>query len=386
MKKRLVIALLVLLTAVPVTIAQNSQDKDAPKPQDTQNKEAAVPKAEQPEIHEFVINNFKTESGVTLPQAKVEYCTYGHINAAHDNVVLLPSHYMADCHGYEWLIGKDRALDTSKLFLVATEMFGNGHSSSPSNTPEPFHGPRFPVTTIRDNVEAVHKLLTEELKVTHLRAIIGFSMGTQQAFQWAVSYPTFADRIAATAGTAKTYGHGIVRLEGQIAAITADAAFENGDYKTQPQKGLEAFGTVWAAWLFSQEWWRKELWREGAPPGTTFESVLHEFRTNFIPGADANNLILQCRTWEKNDVGMTPGFNGDEEKALRSIKVPFLYMPSETDLYFPIGDARYEAQFMSTVTLTPIPSLWGHTAGAGPNPADLKFLNDKIGAFLAAGK
>ena len=79
------------------------------------------------------------------------YGTYGHLNAARDNVVLLPSHYMADCHGYEWLIGPDRALDTSKLFLVATELFGNGHSSSPSNTPEPFHGPRFPVTTIRDN-------------------------------------------------------------------------------------------------------------------------------------------------------------------------------------------------------------------------------------------
>jgi homoserine O-acetyltransferase/O-succinyltransferase len=70
------------------------------------------------------------------------------------------------------------------------------------------------------------------------------------------------------------------------------------------------------------------------------------------------------------------------EKALRSIKAPFLYMPSETDLYFPIGDARYEAAMMSTVTLTPIPSLWGHTAGAGPNPEDLKFLNEKIGNFL----
>jgi len=66
--------------------------------------------------------------------------------------------------GYEWLIGPGQALDTSKLFLVATELFGNGHSSSPSNTPEPFHGPRFPVMRIRDNVEAVHRLLTEELK------------------------------------------------------------------------------------------------------------------------------------------------------------------------------------------------------------------------------
>ncbi|HEY2393655.1 MAG TPA: alpha/beta fold hydrolase [Candidatus Angelobacter sp.] len=390
----ILIGLFVLLTGTAQGFAaQDSQSKNAPEKKDAQaadaSKKAAPesPDADEirlgkPAVHEFVIANFKTESGVTLPQAKVVYGTYGHLNTARDNVVLVPSHYMADHRGYEWLIGADRALDPAKVFVVATELFGNGHSSSPSNTPEPFHGPRFPVMTIRDNVDAVHRLLTEELKVSHLRAVVGFSMGAQQAFQWAVSYPTFADKIVATCGTAKTYGHGIVRLEGQIAALTADAAFENGDYKTPPTKGLEAFATVWTAWLFSQEWWRKELWREGAPAGATFEQVLHEYRTNFIPGADANNLILQMRTWEKQDVGATPGFNGNEEKALRSIKVPFLYMPSETDLYFPVTDARYEASFMSTVTLTPIPSLWGHTAGAGPNPVDLKFLNEKIGAFL----
>jgi homoserine O-acetyltransferase/O-succinyltransferase len=347
--------------------------------------DAPTTKPETGERHEFVIANFRTESGVTLPQARVVYGTYGHLNAAKDNVVLLPSHYLADFHGYEWLIGPDHALDTSRLFLVATELFGNGHSSSPSNTPEPYHGPRFPVTTIRDNVEAVHRLLTEELHITHVRAIIGFSMGAQQAFQWAVSYPTFADRIVATSGTAKTYPHGFVRLEGQIAALTADAAFQNGDYTSPPTKGLEAFAVVWTAWLFSQEWWRKELWREGAKAGTTFESVLQDFRTNFIPGADANDLILQMRTWERHDVGATPGFSGDVARALGSIKVPLLYMPSETDLYFPIGDARYEAAFIPGVSLVPIPSLWGHTAGAGSNPADEKFLNETIGRFLSAG-
>jgi homoserine O-acetyltransferase len=295
-------------------------------------------------------------------------------------VVLLPSHYMANFHGYEWLIGEGKALDSGSLFLVATELFGNGRSSSPSNTPEPFHGPRFPVTTIRDNVEAVHKLLTEELKITHLRAVVGFSMGAQQAFQWAVSYPDFAGRIVATSGTAKTYGHGIVRLEGQIAALTADPTFQGGDYTAPPAKGMEAFGMVWAGWLYSQEWWRKELWR--TPAVTSLEQAMSRFRTRFIPGADANNLILQCRTWEKHDVGGTAGFNGDVEKALRSIKAPLLYMPSETDLYFPVGDARYEAQFIPGVTLRPIPSLWGHTAGAASNPADGKFLNDTIGAFL----
>src|ERR1700692_1489736 len=80
------------------------------------------------ESHEFVISNFGAEVGVTLPQARVVYGTYGRLNAAKDNVVLLPSHYMATFHGYEWLIGPDRALDTSQLFLVAPELFGNGRA------------------------------------------------------------------------------------------------------------------------------------------------------------------------------------------------------------------------------------------------------------------
>jgi homoserine O-acetyltransferase len=359
---------LFLLLVAPVLLAQNRANSQAGTP----------------ERHEFVIANFKTESGVTLPEAHIVYGTYGHLNTAKDNAVLLPSHYMANLRGYEWLMGPDRALDSAKLFLVTTELFGNGRSSSPSNTPEPYHGPRFPVTTIRDNVEAVHRLLTEELKITHLRALIGFSMGAQQAFQWAVSYPEFAGRIVATSGTAKTYPHGIVRLEGQIAAISADAAFQGGDYTAPPKKGMEAFGMVWAAWLYSQEWWRRELWRGTRPAGTTFEQVMNGFRTSF--SADANDYILQARTWQKHNVGTTPGFDGDVERALRSIKVPFLYMPSETDLYFPIGDARYEQAFIPGVTFMPIPSLWGHTAGAASNPADGKFLNENIARFLAAAR
>ena len=338
-----------------------------------------------PERHVFTIKNFKTESGVVLPEANVVYGIYGHLNADRSNAILMPSHYMAKLTGYEWLMGapgSGRALDPDKLCLITTELFGNGSSSSPSNTPEPFHGPRFPVMTIRDNVEATHRLLTEQLKITHLRAVIGFSMGGQQAFQWAVSYPTFMDKVVTTSSTAKTWPHGIVRLEGQIAAIEADSTFNAGDYTAPPVKGLQAFSVVWAAWLFSQEWWRLELWKPTSPPGTTFPQVLARYRDHFIPGADANDLILQMRTWESNDVGMTPGFNGDTLKALASIKVPLLYMPSETDLYFPLEDARYEAGFIPHVQLTPIPSLWGHTAGAASNPADGKFLNDHIATFL----
>jgi len=135
----LIVAFALISQTAIVSRAQNNQGNAAVKP-------------ETPERHEFVIQNFRTGSGVTLPQARVVYGTYGHLNAAKDNVILLPSHYMANFQGYQWLIGPGRALDTSQLFLVATELFGNGRSSSPSNTPEPFHGPRFPLMTIRDNV------------------------------------------------------------------------------------------------------------------------------------------------------------------------------------------------------------------------------------------
>jgi homoserine O-acetyltransferase len=333
---------------------------------------------------EFVIDNFRTESGVTLPKARLVYGTYGRLNPARDNVVLLPSHYMATHHGYDWLIGDspERALDPSRLFLVATELFGNGHSSSPSNTPEPFHGPRFPVMTIRDNVEAVHRLLVEDLGVTHVRAVVGFSMGAEQAFQWAVSHPAFADRIVATAGTAKAWPHGVVRLEGQITALTTDPAFNNGDYTAPPRKGIEAYGMMWLGWLYSQEWWRREMWKINAPD-RTLEQEMESRRRTFFQNNDANDMILQARTWQRHDVGTSPGFGGDVERALRSIRIPVLYMPSETDLYFPITDARFEAQFIPRVSLVPIPSLWGHPAGAGGNPADRAFLNDQIGRFLS---
>ena len=140
--------------------------------------QAAPARVDRAEHRSYTSTDLRTEGGVTLPSATVVYGPYGRLNAARDDVVLLPSHYMANHHGYEWLIGPGMAHDTTKLFLVATELFGNGSSSSPSNTPEPLHGPRFPVTTIRDSVTAVHRLPTEQLQVTHLRAIIGFSMGS----------------------------------------------------------------------------------------------------------------------------------------------------------------------------------------------------------------
>ena len=127
-----------------------------------------------PHRHAYDLGDFRLESGVTLPHATLAYATFGTLNAQRDNAILIPSWYGSDHHGYDFLIGPGLALDPAKYFLVATEMFANGFSSSPSNTPAPFDGPAFPAVAIRDNVEAARRLLAGELGVPHLRAVVGF--------------------------------------------------------------------------------------------------------------------------------------------------------------------------------------------------------------------
>jgi homoserine O-acetyltransferase/O-succinyltransferase len=99
-------------------------------------------------------------------------------------------------------------------------------------------------------------------------------MGAQRALQWAASYPDYLDHIVAT-GPAKTYGHGLVRLESEIMALTTDPAFMNGDYKTEPVNGIKAFSIVWTAWLLLQERWRQELCalRNQSPPETNLGAM-----------------------------------------------------------------------------------------------------------------
>ncbi|MEE2792196.1 MAG: alpha/beta fold hydrolase [Acidobacteriota bacterium] len=332
------------------------------------------------EHQEFALGDFALETGVTLPQAKLVYVTYGTLNASKSNAVLLPSWYSGDHHGYDFLIGPGKALDPSRYFIIATDQFSNGLSSSPSNTAPPFAGPDFPQIAIRDNVAATHQLVTELFEIERLVAVVGFSMGAQQALQWAVSHPGMMSAVVAYCGNAKEYPFGIARLEGAKAAITADAGWNNGYYETPPEVGLKALARHWAAWGSSQEWWRQELFRRSG--AESVEEWIENSEQNWLSG-DANDLLAQATTWQTHNVGDTGQFSGDLEAALRSIKASVLMMPSETDLYFPPEDSIYESQFISDVELIQIPTVWGHSAGLGINPEDVTFLNDVIRRFLA---
>ena len=327
----------------------------------------------------FELEDFAFESGATLPNARLSYVTYGALNESKTNVVLRPSWYSGNHHGYEFLSGPGKALDPSEYFIVATDMFANGLTSSPSNTPPPLAGPDFPEIAIRDNVNTTHRLLTEELGVEHLRAVIGFSMGAQQAFQWAVSHPDMVEAAVAICGNAKEYPFGIVRLDGAKSALMADSAWNEGRYDKPPEVGLKALARHWATWGVSQEWWRRETYRELGY--ASIEERLLAVEEGWLR-RDANNLLWQAKMWQRHNVGDTPGFGSDFEKALRSIKARVLLMPSETDLYFPVADAEYESRFIPDAKLVPIPSIWGHGAGAGRGPGDAEFLNRAIADFL----
>ncbi|HIF85749.1 MAG TPA: alpha/beta fold hydrolase [Gammaproteobacteria bacterium] len=327
----------------------------------------------------FELGDFLLDSGVVLPGTKLSYVTHGQLNADKSNLILLPSAYLGDHHGFDFLIGEENALDPNDYFIVATDMFQNGLSSSPSNTAPPFDGPNFPAIAIRDNVNAGYRLITEVFSVDHIVAVIGFSMGAQQAFQWAVSYPEFMDNVVGICGSAVEYPHGVVRLEGFKSAIMADAAYDGGNYTEPPTIGLRAGGTHWASWGTSQEWFRTELYRD---MGLDSTQALVEWWQQLVLSWDANDLIALANTWQGNDVGDTQGFNGDSELALGSIQARVLYMPSATDMYFHIDALRQEAQFIPGVQFTVMPSLWGHSAGAGSSSDDVLFMNNAIREFL----
>jgi len=330
----------------------------------------------------FDLGDFPLHSGVTLRSGKLAYKTHGQLNAAKSNVILYPTQFAGQHGDIEWMIGPGRALDPDKSFIIVLDQLGNGLSSSPSNTAPPQDRMRFPTVTILDDIAAQHRLVTEGFGIRRVALVTGWSMGAQQAFQWAASHPDMVERIAPFCGTAKTTPHNVVFLEGVRAALTADAAWMNGDYQDQPVQGLRALARVYAGWGLSQPFYKRELYRQMG-----FGS-LEDFITGFwerrYMRRDANNLLSMLRTWQLNDLGKTPGFDGNLERALGAIKAKATIMAGQTDLYFTPEDMQAEAARIPRAQFRVIPSLWGHMAGAGLNPSDAQFIENEIKVLLAA--
>ena len=313
-------------------------------------------------IHTFELPEFTLASGLPGPGLQLVYSQHGEMNAAKDNVILFPTYYTGTHLENERLLGPERALDTERYCILIPNQFGNGQSSSPSNTLPPFDGPRFPAIGVEDNVRAQAELL-DHLGIEKLAMVVGWSMGGVQAYQWCAQYPDRVDRALIICGTAKTSRHNVLFLEGLKRALMADAAFAGGDYEEAPALGLRAFASVYCGWAFSQAFFRKELYRD---MGFSSVAELVDAWEGDHLGYDANNLLCMLDAWQTADISALAAYQGDLPSALSAIKAYVWLMPCEQDLYFRHEDNRGELEYLSTGKYCGFVSDYGHCA-AGPN-------------------
>jgi len=329
----------------------------------------------------FELGNLTLQSGATLRDAKLAYQIYGRLAPAGDNVIVLPTFYTGTHVRNEGYFGPGRAMDPARHFIVSINLFGNGFSSSPSNTPAPHDGPRFPNVTLYDNIAAQHRLLTEELGVARIRLVTGWSMAGCQSYQWAAQFPDMVDAILPFCAAAKASPHNIVFLEGVKAALQADCAYNGGDYDAPPERGLRAFGRVYAGWGYSQTFYREKLHRRLG--FETFEEVLHDWEEDHFRNWDANDLIAKIWTWQHADISANELYGGDLPRALGAIKARAIVMPCTQDLYFPPVDNANDVRHMANAELRPFDSPWGHcVANPGDVPEFERFLDDAIRELL----
>ena len=323
----------------------------------------------------FNLGDIKLLSGNILKSAKLAYKTYGTLNKNSDNVIVLPTFYTGTHKRNEGFIGTDRAINPNKYFIISINMFGNGLSSSPSNSAAPQDGPRFPKVTLWDNVNCQHKLLTKKLNIKKIALVTGWSMAGCQAYQWASQFPVMVKSILPFCASAKTSIHNHVFLEGVKAALIADQNWNNGNYKSPPIAGLKAFGRVYAGWAFSQDFFREELYKKLG--FQTEEELLKDWENDHAKNWDANNLLAKINTWQTADISSGSVYNNDFKKALKSISARTILMPCNQDLYFRTKDNEFEAKYIKNAFLRPIDSSFGHCAANPGNDKNFELQLDK---------
>lgn len=125
----------------------------------------------------FEAGDVTLQSGTVFPAMRLAYKTYGTLSPARDNVILYPTSFSAQHYDTEWLIQVGGALDPERYFIIIPNLFGNGLSSSPSNSAAPF-----PKLTYHDAIAVQHRLLTERFGISKLALVYGWSMGAMQAY------------------------------------------------------------------------------------------------------------------------------------------------------------------------------------------------------------
>jgi homoserine O-acetyltransferase len=332
------------------------------------------------ELHD--IGDLDLEEGGTLRDCKLAVATHGKLNAAKDNAILVPTWYSGTSKIIEQVyLGKGRALDPDKYFIVVVNQIGNGLSTSPHNSTGAWAGPAFPKVRIGDDVRAQHRFLTERFGLTSLALLVGGSMGAQQTYEWAVRYPEMVKRAAPIAGTAKNTEHDFLFTETLVEAITSDPAFADGHYEqcSDVVAGLKRHAKLWAVMGWSTEFYKQE--RPAALGFPTLGEFIDNFMAGYFAPMDPNDLLAMAWKWQRGDVSRMTG--GDLAQALGRIKAKTFVMPVSHDMFFPPADCQAEQQLIPDSEFRPLTSIDGHLGLFGTDAGMLAQLDANLKELLA---
>jgi homoserine O-acetyltransferase/O-succinyltransferase len=307
------------------------------------------------------LGDLELELGGALPGARLAYRTHGSLAPGRDNAILFAHMYSGTPASLDPWIGPGRPLDPERWFIICPGQLGNGVSSSPSTTASGA-GP-FPALTIADDVAAQHRLVTRCLGVERLALAVGFSMGAQQAYEWAVRFPGMVDRLAVFAGLARTTPANALLVSAAAEALAM---------------GTAQHARFWAATGLSAELFRGEAWRE-AGFASVDDLVTRLFVEDFAQLHPAD-LLAQLAKWRRADVSRHTG--GDLATALARITARTVVTAFSHDGWFPAADCRAEQELVAGSSFRVVQSLWGHYAW-GITPAETAQIERIVGELLA---
>jgi homoserine O-acetyltransferase len=311
------------------------------------------------------IGDLKLESGGVIRNCRIGYRTVGKLNADKSNVIVIPTWAGGTTEQLQSSIGPGRLVDSTKYFVIAIDALSNGVSSSPSNSPlQPRM--KFPQFTLRDTVESQHKLLTKGLKIDHVKAIVGISMGGMQAFQWLVAYPEFMDKAVPIVGSPRLAPYDLLLWQAQIEALMRDRDWKGGNYSANPARTLDfAFGELL---LTSPPDYNKRKKRDDVL--ADLERARHNPKS-----FDANDKIRQTQAMMQLDVSRD--FGGSLERAAKAVRAKVFVVVSRFDHVVTPGPATEFASLLGAKILT-LESDCGHLATV----CESTRLNDAVADFL----
>jgi homoserine O-acetyltransferase len=318
-----------------------------------------------PDRQQFAsIGDLSVESGKVIKNCKVGYRIYGHLNSTKSNGVLFLTWFGGTAKGIEGVTPWD-AIDTTRYCLIIIDALGDGVSSSPSNSVQQ-HGTAFPEFSIRDMIASQHELLTTKLGITHVKAVMGISMGGIQTFQWAVSYPDFMSDLIPIVGSPQPTSFDLMLYNTYKNIIDADSAFNHGNYTTNPN--IVPAKMLWELFLTTPTYRVKNI------PRSDFPKWMNN--TVDAPNGDWNNTYYQIKAIIAHDVS-TPYHNSMKEAAAR-VKAKMLIISSVQD-HMVNPNPAIEFSKLLPAKLVLIDSINGHLAVDFNNPQ----MKDSIAKLLA---